>query len=304
MKPFVPHERPRLRVNKKPGEDRAERGVKSRVRVVARFGQRITIIGLAIRYELMSELVNYAKQGDIGVITIDNPPVNALSPGVPEGIMAGIEAAAKDPEVKAVVVIGGGRTFIAGADIREFGKVTSGEKPRFSLNSLLEKIEDSAKPVIIAIHGTAFGGGLEVAMSGHYRVAVASAQVGQPEVKLGIVPGYGGSQRLPRLVGMSKALEMNLVGDPVLADEAFELGLANRLVEDHELLDTALAWARKFSSQAPLASAEIKRVSDASSLDAGIEAEKSSFSSVFASADAREGISAFLDKRAPHFSGH
>ena len=153
----------------------------------------------------MSELVNYARQGDIGVITINNPPVNALSPGVPEGIMASIDAAEKDPEVKAVVLIGGGRTFIAGADIKEFGKVTSGEKPRISFNAVLEKVENSTKPVVMAIHGTAFGGGLETAMAGHYRVAVASAQVGQPEVKLGIIPGAGGTQRLPRLAGVSES---------------------------------------------------------------------------------------------------
>src|SRR5271169_982149 len=163
----------------------------------------------------MSELVNYARQGEIGVITINNPPVNALSPGVPEGIMEGIEAAAKDPEVKAVVVIGGGRTFIAGADIKEFGKVTSGEKPRISFNNVLEKVENSAKPVVMAIHGTAFGGGLETAMAGHYRVAVASAQVGQPEVKLGIIPGAGGTQRLPRLAGVGKATEMCAFGEPI-----------------------------------------------------------------------------------------
>src|SRR5271168_1886142 len=111
----------------------------------------------------MSELVNYARQGEIGVITINNPPVNALSPGVPEGIMASIETAEKDPEVRAIVLIGGGRTFIAGADIKEFGKVTSGQKPRISFNAVLEKIENSTKPVVMAIHGTAFGGGLETA---------------------------------------------------------------------------------------------------------------------------------------------
>jgi len=125
----------------------------------------------------MSDLVKYARHQDVAVLTIDNPPVNALSPGVPEGLGAGIQTAAEDPEVRAVVIIGGGRTFIAGADIREFGKVTSGEKPRNSLHPLLLAIEDSAKPVVMALHGTAFGGGLEVAMSGHYRVAAPGAQV-------------------------------------------------------------------------------------------------------------------------------
>lgn len=191
----------------------------------------------------MSELVNYAKQGEIGVITINNPPVNALSPGVPEGIVAGIEAAAKDPDVKAVVVIGGGRTFIAGADIREFGKVTSGEKDRIALNPTLEKIENSAKPVVMAIHGTAFGGGLETAMAGHYRVAVASAQVGQPEVKLGIIPGAGGTQRLPRLAGVAKAVEMCALGEPIDAKAALGAGIIDKIVEG-DLLAGAIEFAR------------------------------------------------------------
>src|SRR5579864_5649974 len=191
----------------------------------------------------MSELVNYATQGDVAVITINNPPVNALSPGVPEGIAAGIEAAGKDGAVKAIVVIGGGRTFIAGADIKEFGKVTSGEKPRFSLNSVLDAIENSKKPVVMAIHGTAFGGGLEVAMSGHYRVAAPSAQVGQPEVKLGIIPGAGGTQRLPRLAGVSKAVDMCAFGEPIDAKSALTAGILDQIVEG-DLLTGALAFAR------------------------------------------------------------
>jgi 3-hydroxyacyl-CoA dehydrogenase len=196
----------------------------------------------------MSELVSFTRQGDIGVITINNPPVNALSPGVPEGIMAGIEAAAKDAEVKAVVVIGGGRTFIAGADIKEFGKVTSGQKGRFTLNPLLMAIEDSKKPVVMAIHGTAFGGGLEVAMSGHYRVAVASAQVGQPEVKLGIIPGAGGTQRLPRLAGVAKAVDMCAFGEPISAKAALDAGIIDKIVEG-DLLAGAVEFAKSISGR-------------------------------------------------------
>src|SRR5262245_51371953 len=132
----------------------------------------------------MSDLVAYSVQGDVAVITINNPPVNALSPGVPEGIAVGIAAAQKDAAVKTVVLIGGGRTFIAGADINEFGKITSGQKkPDVGLLPILLAIEDCPKPVVAAIHGTALGGGLETAMACHYRVAVPSAQVGQPEVK-------------------------------------------------------------------------------------------------------------------------
>src|SRR5579871_6506097 len=196
----------------------------------------------------MSELVNYSTQGDVAVITINNPPVNALSPGVPEGIAKGIETAGADPAVKSIVVIGGGRTFIAGADIKEFGKVTSGEKPRFSLNSVLDAIENSKKPVVMAIHGTAFGGGLEVAMSGHYRVAAPAAQVGQPEVKLGIIPGAGGTQRLPRLAGVSKAVEMCADGNPIKAKEALALGIVDKLI-DGDLLTGAVAFAREIAGK-------------------------------------------------------
>jgi enoyl-CoA hydratase / 3-hydroxyacyl-CoA dehydrogenase len=126
---------------------------------------------------------------------------------------------------------------------------------------------------------------------------------GQPEINLGIIPGFGGTQRLPRLVGEAKALELNLTGDPIGANEAYELGLATRVVPDHELLDTAVAWARRLSEQAPLAIEQIKRVSAAGELDQGIEAEKQSFAAAFASEDAREGIGAFLGKRKPRFQG-
>ena len=135
------------------------------------------------------------------------------------------------------------------------------------------------------------------------RIASESATFGQPEIGLGIVPGFGGTQRLPRLVGTSKALEMNLTGEPVAAEEAYELGLANRLVPDHELFDTALAWARKLVAQAPLAVQTIKRVSGHSDLDAGVGAEKVAFAEIFATADAKEGITAFVQKRPPVFRG-
>ncbi len=192
----------------------------------------------------MSDLVKYSRDGGILIVTIDNPPVNALSPGVPEGIEKGIEMANADDSVEAVVVIGGGRTFIAGADINEFGKITSGEKKRdIGLSPVLQKIEDCAKPVVMAIHGTAFGGGLETAMAGHYRVAVASAQVGQPEVKLGLIPGAGGTQRLPRLAGIEKAVQMCLDGNPVKAAEAHAVGIIDDIVVG-DLLEGAVAFAR------------------------------------------------------------
>src|ERR1700691_1540080 len=196
----------------------------------------------------MSELVRITKDNDVAVITIDNPPVNALSPGVPEGISAAIDAMNSDPSVKAAVMIGAGRTFVAGADINEFIKMTSGGRRRITLLPLLHHIEESAKPVVMAIHGNAFGGGLELAMAGHYRVASPTAQVGQPEVKLGIIPGAGGTQRLPRLVGIAKAVEMCAEGKPISASEAASLGLIDRLIEG-DLLAGAVAFAREVADK-------------------------------------------------------
>ncbi len=197
----------------------------------------------------MSDLIQLTKDGDIAIITINNPPVNAISPGVPEGISAAIDQINADSTVIAAVVIGGGRTFIAGADIKEFTKMTSGKaKTGPGLLPLLLKIENCSKPVVMAIHGTAFGGGLEVAMSGHYRVAVPGAQVGQPEVKLGLIPGAAGTQRLPRLAGVAKAVEMCTDGNPVKAADALQAGIVDRLIEG-DLLQGAVAFAREIAAK-------------------------------------------------------
>ena len=194
----------------------------------------------------MSTLVRLSRDKDcaIAILTIDNPPVNALSPGVPEGIADAIAEINKDPSVKAAVLIGGGRTFVAGADIKEFGKMTSGRTRGAGLLPLLLGIEDCSKPIVMAIHGAAFGGGLELAMAGHYRVASSDAQVGQPEVKLGLIPGAAGTQRLPRLAGVATALEMCTDGKPVAATEACHLGIIDRLIEG-DLLAGAVAFARE-----------------------------------------------------------
>ena len=197
----------------------------------------------------MNDLVHLSKDRDVAIITIDNPPVNALSPGVLEGLVAAVEMVVKDDEIKAAVLTGGGSTFVAGADIKEFIKITSGQKPRGEgLHPLLSRIENSPKPVVMAIHGQAFGGGLELAMSGHYRVAVPGAQVGQPEVKLGLIPGAGGTQRLPRLAGVAIAVEMCAVGNPISAQQALGCGLIDRLIEG-DLLPGAVAFARQISSK-------------------------------------------------------
>ena len=197
----------------------------------------------------MSDLVQLAKDDGIAIITINNPPVNALSPGVPEGIFEAIEQVGKDDDIRAAVLIGGGRTFVAGADIKEFGKITSGTSKRsVGLLPLLLQVEDCKKPIVMAIHGTAFGGGLELAMAGHYRVAAPGAQVGQPEVKLGIIPGAAGTQRLPRLAGVAKAVEMCAGGNPIKTEEALQFGIVDRIIEG-DLHAGAVRFAREFAGK-------------------------------------------------------
>lgn len=196
----------------------------------------------------MAELVGLTRDSEIAIITINNPPVNALSPAVAQGIAKAIEDVSKNNSIRAVVLIGAGRTFIAGADIKEFGKITSGKTPRGAgLLPLLLQIENG-KPTIAAIHGSAFGGGLELAMAAHYRVASPTAQLGQPEVKLGIIPGAGGTQRLPRLVGVAKAVEMCAEGNPISAQEAMNFSLVDRLIEG-DLLNGALQYAREIAAK-------------------------------------------------------
>jgi len=195
----------------------------------------------------MSDLVEYEKHGAIGVITVNNPPVNALSPGVPEGIVEGVEKGVADPDVKAMVLIGAGRSFIAGADIKFLGKPRSDTAKNYR-----EIIEGSEKPVVAAIHGYALGGGLETALGCHYRVAVKSAKVGLPEVLIGILPGGAGTQRLPRLIGPEAALEMIVSGRHVPATEAGALGVVDLVVEDGDLRNAAIAFAEKIADQRPV----------------------------------------------------
>ncbi len=187
-------------------------------------------------------LVRYEAQEDVAVITVDNPPVNALSPGVPGGIITGLNQANTDSDIVAVVLVGEGRGFIAGADIRYFSKPWPDDEPK--LGDVIRALEQNSKPVVAAIHGHALGGGLELAMCCHYRVIVPQARVGQPEVKLGIPPGAGGTQRLPRLAGAKAALDMIVSGDPVTAQQAVSLGICDRLIET-ELVEGALAFARE-----------------------------------------------------------
>jgi 3-hydroxyacyl-CoA dehydrogenase len=185
------------------------------------------------------KVVSSERVGDVAVLTIDNPPVNALSHALRSGLAEGLAAAIPDPAVKAIVIICAGRTFVAGADITEFGKPM--QEP--SLHSVIDTMEGSPKPVVAAIHGTALGGGLELALAAHYRVAVKDAKCGLPEVKLGLLPGAGGTQRLPRVVGVPLALDMITGGDPIDAKKALETGLVDEIVDD--LRSGAIAFAER-----------------------------------------------------------
>src|SRR5579859_1918683 len=193
----------------------------------------------------INAVTDYALDGDVGVITLNSPPVNALSAGVRDGLAQGVAAAMADAGAKAIVIICEGRTFIAGADITEFG----GPQKGASLFDVQDAMENSTKPVIAAIHGTALGGGLEVALCAHYRVAVPSARCGLPEVNLGLLPGAGGTQRLPRIAGVEKALEMMTSGQHVPAKECLAMGLVDELAEEGKLREIAIAYARKILAE-------------------------------------------------------
>jgi 3-hydroxyacyl-CoA dehydrogenase len=195
-------------------------------------------------------LVRFENVDGIGVVTVDNPPVNALSPGVPEGIVENVERGNADPAIRAMVLIGAGRSFIAGADIRQFGTNRPPPVPGRRPHQILDA---SAKPVVAAIHGYALGGGLEIALASHYRIAVPSAKVGLPEVLIGILPGSGGTQRLPRLIGPKAAMEMIVSGRHVPAEEAHRLGVVDELVpEGSDLRQVAIAMARRVADTRPL----------------------------------------------------
>ncbi len=191
--------------------------------------------------------VRLESQDDLAFVIIDNPPVNALSAGIPEALAESVATAAADPAVTAIVVMGAGRTFIAGADISELERAAWDANASLpEMHDVLRTIEDTSKPVVMAMHGTALGGGLEVAMAGHYRVATADARLGQPEVNLGIIPGAEGTQRLPRLVGVEKALDMCVTGKLISAQEAMASGLIDRIL-DGDLREGAAAFAREIA---------------------------------------------------------
>jgi enoyl-CoA hydratase/3-hydroxyacyl-CoA dehydrogenase len=253
------------------------------------------------------ETILLETRGELAIFWLNRPPTNPISPQVVRDLNALWEEIESRDELRAVVVASSNfAVFCAGADIKEFTKMTdpaAGKELLDGGHGVLRRMEQSSKVTIAAVNSLALGGGCELAMACDFRIAAESASFGQPEINLGIIPGFGGTQRLPRLVGEAKALEMNLLGDPISAPQAYEVGLANEVVPDHELFDTALAWGRKLGGQAPVAVEQVKKVSANGDLDQGIEAEKGGFATAFSSEDAREGIAAFLGKRKPKWSG-
>ena len=251
------------------------------------------------------ETVLLETRGEVAIAWLNRPPANPLSPQAVRDLIDVWESI--DGRVRALVVASSNIfTFSAGADIKEFTKMApdaEGAELVESAHRFMRGMERSSTVTIAAVNSIAFGGGCELAMACDFRIAAESASFGQPEINLGLIPGFGGTQRLPRLVGEAKALEMNLTGDPIDAYEAHRVGLANQVVPDHELLDTAVAWARKLAEGAPIAVEEIKKRSAAPSLDEGLRSEGEGFARAFGSEDAKEGISAFLTKRRPKFKG-
>jgi enoyl-CoA hydratase/3-hydroxyacyl-CoA dehydrogenase len=252
------------------------------------------------------ETVLLETRGAVAIMWLNRPPANPLSPQVITEFGELWKHCHASETIRSVVIASSNIfTFSAGADIKEFTKMdaSSGAGLLDAGHAMLREMESSSTTTIAAVNSIAFGGGCELAMACDFRIAAESATFGQPEINLGIIPGFGGTQRLPRLVGEGKALEMNLTGDAILAEEALRIGLAHRVVPDHELLDTALNWAHKLAGQAPVAIEQIKSVSHKGDLDEGIAAEKQGFATAFGSEDAREGIGAFVQKRKPQFKG-
>ncbi|HTU95799.1 MAG TPA: enoyl-CoA hydratase-related protein [Solirubrobacteraceae bacterium] len=244
--------------------------------------------------------VKLESRGDLAIAWLDRPPANSLSPEVLTALTEVWQEVAAAGTVRVLVFASANpMLFCAGADIKAFQQLdaTTCRQLVDSAHALFDAFAASPVVTIAAVNGAALGGGCELAMACDLRIAADSASFGQPEISLGLIPGFGGTQRLARLVGRARALELNLVGDAIGAVEAYADGLVNRVVPDHELLDTALAWGRKLAGQAPLAVTEIKRVAGADDLAAGLAAEKDAFVAVFTSEDAREGIAAFLGKR-------
>jgi enoyl-CoA hydratase len=259
----------------------------------------------------MGEFISTEPDGAVAVVTIDHPPVNALSAPLLEELEAEVERLDADGGVRAIVLRGAGeRAFVAGADISEFPSLRAappenGGSAR-GIQKLGARMDAAHTPFVAAIQGYCLGGGLELAMACDVRVASEDAQLGQPEIKLGLIPGGGGTQRLPRLVGIGRAHYLNLTGDPVDAKTAYDWGLVEKVVPRDELLDAAGAVARSIAARSPHSVAvlrELARTTRDLSLEEGLRREADGFRRCRASEDGAEGVAAFLEKREPQFTG-
>jgi enoyl-CoA hydratase len=257
------------------------------------------------------EFISTEQDGAVGVVTIDHPPVNALSAGLLEELESELERLDADPGTRAVVLRGAGeKAFVAGADISEFpvlreAGTENGGSAR-GIQKLGARMDAGDTPIVAAIHGWCLGGGLELAMACDLRVAAEDARLGQPEIKLGLIPGGGGTQRLPRLVGIGRALMLNIGGEPIDARTAYEWGLVEKVVPREGLLDAALEITRTFAARSPHAVAvlrELARTTRDLPLEEGLRREAEAFRRCLASEDGQEGVAAFLEKREPQFSG-
>jgi len=253
------------------------------------------------------ERVRYEKGDRIAIITINHPPVNALGGQTLRDLELALDAAAADDFIKAIIITGEGRFFVAGADIKEINNITSqeeGERLAQHGQRIFNKIEQMSKPVIAAINGAALGGGMELVMACHLRLAAESAKLGQLEINLGIIPGYGGTQRLPRLTNKAIALEWLLTGATYSAHEAYDLGIINHLYPDEQLMAEAEKLALKIAAKGGIALAKIIKavnLGENLTLQEGLQVEAQLFGEVVMTKDKEEGVQAFLEKRAPIF---
>jgi enoyl-CoA hydratase/carnithine racemase len=258
----------------------------------------------------VAEFVGIERDGGVGIITIDKPPVNALSAQVIAELEQAFDELGADADARVVVLRGAGeRAFIAGADISEFpslGDEVQEDGSARGIQKLADRIEAFPKPVLVAIHGYCLGGGLETALACDIRIAAEDAQLGQPEIKLGLVPGGGGTQRLPRIVGPGRAALMNMTGDPITGTQASEWGLVERVVPREQLLEAALELARTLAERSPHALAVLKELARETRdlpIAEGLRREARAFARCLGSEDGREGVAAFLEKRQPTWTG-